>query len=67
MSKRSAAVHKRLNQHEGRCDRQHSRIKADLIGAMLAALGPYLDAQEKTQFRRDMADELAKRKRKGGF
>jgi hypothetical protein len=38
-----------------------------LIGAMLAALGPYLDAQEKTQFRRDMADELAKRKRKGGF
>jgi hypothetical protein len=64
---RRTAVHranKRIDRHEGDCQRAHAKLQTAFISALFHALNPYLSEEITVQMRRAMTDELGLARRK---
>ena len=62
MSKTVHRVTKLIDRHEDRCDRQHTKLKAEIVNAFLRATAPYFTEEQTDIIRRAMVTNLARRK-----
>ena len=62
MSKAVHRVSKRIDRHAADCQRDHARMKTEILNAFLRAVMPYFTEEETSNIRRAMVKDLARHK-----